>query len=130
MEEALTAYLLAQVEVTALIGRRLRPETGKQGEGFPAVIQRNISWVPEYTLSGPIDLCETRIQFDCYAETVAGSRAVSRAIKRALSGRRFSYGGVDFQLLKVVRDKPGVDDSREVRLHVRSVDFEVWHSQP
>lgn len=130
MEEALIAYLLAHVPLTALVGRRIRPVIGKQADGFPAIVVTMVSHLPEYVTQGPVSLADSRVQVDCYAETFAGSKAVARAVKARVSGQRFASGGVDFQQCAVIAERSSYEDGKEVKLHRTSIDFRVWHSSP
>ena len=130
MEEALIAYLLAHVPLTALVGRRIRPVIGKQADGFPAIVVQMVSHLPEYVTQGPMSLADSRVQVDCYAETFAGSKAVARAVKARVSGQRFTSGGVEFQQCAVIAERSSYEDGKEVKLHRTSIDFRVWHTQP
>lgn len=130
MEEAFIAYLLSYTGLTSLVGTRIRPVIAKQGEGFPCVVVSVVSHLPEYVTQGPVSLADSRVQVDCYGETFAASKAVTRAIKRLISGQRFTSGGVEFQQCAVIAERSSFQDSAEVKLHRTSIDFRVWHTQP
>lgn len=125
MEEALISLLLGDTGVSAIVGDRIFWGLRKQGSPLPALVLNRISSVHSYTLDGPVDLSQSRIQIDCYAQTFGQTRALSRAVYAPLNGKRAVHEGVSFEgvFADSERDNPVEDDSLTFRT---SIDFMVW----
>jgi hypothetical protein len=94
IEEALTAYLLAQSGLTALIARRLYFDSLKLGTDLPAVVCINISDVKLHTLTGQYANERPMYQFSAYGSTRAEARAVANQLKTALIDYHGTLSGV------------------------------------
>lgn len=106
MEEALKALLAATAGVTAIApAARINWGARAQGLALPAVVLNVISDAEEYTLQSRDGLSRGRVQVDCYGETYAQSKQLSRAVRAVLSG----YRGGNFRLVEHVATR----DSRE-----------------
>lgn len=86
VDEAVYAHLVADVSLAALISTRVWPLTLDQRPTLPAVVYTRIDVTPEHDRSSRrADIARTRYQFDCYATTYDGARAVAVLLKDALA---------------------------------------------
>jgi len=92
MEEDLRAVLLADAGVSGLASNRVEWGSRRQGAPLPAVVLYVVSGAEGYTLKGRDGLSITRVQADCYGDTFAGAKLLSRAVIDALGG----YSDTDF----------------------------------
>jgi hypothetical protein len=128
MEEALKALLAATAGVTALApASRINWGARQQGAALPAVVLTVISDAEDYTLQAPDGLSRARVQADCYGETHASAKQLSRAVRAALSG----YRGGNFRLVEHVatRDSREGGTNEPDRPHRVSLDF-LTHWRP
>ena len=129
MEEDLLAYLLADAGLSSLVPNRVFWVRRPQGSPLPAIVLTRISRLPDYTLSGPSDMTQSRIQADCYADSYGRSKAVVRALVARMSGARVKHGATTFQSVFVdgERDSFETTDAGE-RLFRCSTDLILHHS--
>jgi hypothetical protein len=92
MEEDLRAVLLADATVTGLVIDRVDWGSRRQGAPLPAMVLYVVSGAEGYTLKGADGLSITRVQIDCYGDTYASAKTLSRAVISALGG----YSDTDF----------------------------------
>lgn len=129
MEEAFIAHLLSAPGITALVGTRVYFSIAPQDAAAPRVIVHRISGVPVYHTTGQADLCESRVQVDCWATSGLTAVRLARAVKLACR-RGFSRDGIDFPSITQTVERSSFSDDATARLHRVSLDFRVWHTQP
>ena len=129
MEELLTSYLLASAPVTLLVDESVSWNVRPQIETVPAVVLTRISGDRDYNFAGPSGLVQSRIQIDCWAVTHSDAIAVSRAVRTALSGARFSDTGVEVQGTFLDTERHFYEEEEAERFHRVSLDFILWHSE-
>lgn len=129
MEEAFIAHLLSTLAVSALVGTRVYFSIAPQDAALPRVIVHRISGVPVYHTTGQADLCESRVQVDCWATTGLAALRVARAVKFACR-QGFVKNGIDFPSITQTVERSSFSDDATARLHRVSLDFRVWHTQP
>ncbi|MGG7518839.1 tail completion protein gp17 [Allorhizobium undicola] len=130
MEEAVTALLLADARLAALIGNRVHWGRVPQGAARPYLILQLISGVPDYASAGRTGLEQSRLQLDAYAESVAVAKAISVAASDALEKARGTYDGVRLQgaFIDGRRDSQPDSTSGAAPVFRRSTDLIIWHS--
>lgn len=132
MEEQIIAALLADPDVSALVGNKVYPGRVPQGVLPPAIVFNTVASVPEYADGGEIGLTESSIQIDCWAETYGSAKVISRAVSKLLSGKWFTAGDVEFQF--VLQDSARDLSTDSVRVNQADyyyramLEFTVWHS--
>ena len=97
LEQALYAYLTGHAGLSALVGTRVYPEYLPDAPTYPAVVYQRVSGLASYTHDSAVgagDFDRARIQFDCWADTYAGVKAVRAQLIAALSAYRGTMGGV------------------------------------
>lgn len=127
MEEALTALLLADTSLDALVGDRIYWDTVPQGKASPVVVMYLISDAPDYHAVGPSGLVDSLVQIDCRGTTKASALAVARAVQNVLSGYSGTQGAVRFHpILKVAGRSSFERTDAGEKFYVASADYEVW----
>ncbi|WP_435988535.1 tail completion protein gp17 [Sulfitobacter sp. SH24] len=86
MEELIRALLLADAAVASFVGNRVNYGTHPQGDPFPGLVLNTIGDVEGMNIDGPDGTSQGRVQVDCYADSYGGSKLLSRAVRRVLSG--------------------------------------------
>lgn len=126
IEEDLTAYLLAQSAINALIVDRMYPARLPQNGTLPAVTYQRIAGVPEISHDGAVNLTRSRIQIDCWALTYSAMASLAAAIEAALSGYVGAMGSTPSTATRVLNiiDLP----EPEPKLWRRLLDVAIWHS--
>lgn len=127
MEEALTALLLADAGLSALVADRVHwrmlPASVK---ARPYVSLQVISSPDDYDLQGRSEVSEWRLQADIWAESYGGVVSVERALRDLMAGYLGEASGIRFHSVFVEngRDK-SVKDATDAKLFGRSVDLMV-----
>ena len=93
MEEHFRAILTGSASVTAITSTRIDyGETG-QGKPNPRIVLWTIGDNEGHTMRGPDGLSQGRVQVDCYGDTYAAAKLLSRAVRTSLDG----YTDANFQ---------------------------------
>lgn len=122
VEEQLVARLLAQPEVTALVGDRIEPVLNSQDTPLPALSYQTVGRATEHTHDGALT-SRPRVQVTAIASTYAQVVAVLQACKLALDGVGWGNGCASF----VENEFDGHNaDSRTAGVYVRRMDVMVW----
>jgi hypothetical protein len=127
IEQGLTALLAANTTLTGLIGPRLYPVLVPEGSAFPCVSYQDISATSDYTLAGA-ETQNKRIQFDVWATTYAQCKAVTKALRNALTG----YSGTlldGTRILGVFRVLELDDYEPETRTYRTMNDYRFLYSE-
>lgn len=132
---ALYPLLTGDSVIASLIGLRVYPLELPQAPTYPAVTYQVITDPREYALSGPSNLGEARVQFDCYATRYDAAIALARAVRNRLESFKgvignppidvqgaFQIGGGDEFESSTVKAGP--------RLWRRTLDFTIWYGDP
>lgn len=88
IEEALSAYLLGQAAITAMIDQRLYPMNLPQNTPYPALTYEQVAEAGLMAHDGPGELVSGRYQFDCCSNDYDRAKLLAREVKRALNGYR------------------------------------------
>lgn len=104
IEEALTAYILAQPGITALIDRRFYFDEAPEGDKLPYIVCTNISDVKIHSHDGQNRAERPVYQFGAYAATRAGARALAEKIKSALSDYGGEMGGIRVHWIRLLNE--------------------------
>ncbi len=129
--QSVHARLTNYAPLTALVGTRVYPTLLPQGVTFPAVNYLTVSNVRSYSHQGRSYLARARVQISCWAETVAGAKAVARQARAALeafTGALGGAGGVEVGYL-FVANEVDLHDPETGRYQV-ALDFVIGHLDP
>jgi hypothetical protein len=128
MIEAVTAILLADAGVTALVGNRVHAMRLPQSVSvWPYINLQQISGVREYHQQGPSGLVEGRLQLDAWGERYLDAKNAAHAAARALSGYRddtIRGGFIDNE-----RDYADESAGGVTRLFRTQIDIMIWYKE-
>ncbi|KKW93872.1 tail completion protein gp17 [Sphingobium chungbukense] len=129
-----TTRLLTDPAVSCIVDQRVNWGLRPQGELLPAVTLQVVSDPRPVHLKGFDGARATRLQCDCWAETMMQALALARAVIAVLknpatvSGKKFGNALVDGQRdLGETVGSGGDAQSSGTFIHRQSVDFIVWH---
>lgn len=130
MEEALSAYLLADAGLTALVDNRVNWNARPQAQASPSVVLNRVGGTPAYSMTGASGLVQSRIQIDAWGKTFSSVIGVSRALKEALSGISATVGGIRFQGSFIDSERQSFEQgSGGEWFHRVSIDIQLWHQE-
>jgi len=124
IEEALTTYLLAQSDLTALIGRRFFYDELPQGTTLPAVVCQCVDDIKSHTHDGQSKLESPNYQYTAYASTRSGARAIANKIKAALCDYVGVMSGIKVQYITLLNELPNTEATSDGSITVHTVDLE------
>lgn len=123
--KALYARLLADPNVTALVGDRIYHQTPDQDAIYPLLVLNTISNVDVRDLAG-VAYTQTRIQVTAIAETLPEAESVAAAVRRSLNGfSGLMAGALPVMLCRVDNYEPMYED--ELRQTHYYIDVILWH---
>ena len=124
IEEAFTAYLLAQTGLTALISNRFYPDEAPQNEPYPYVYYFEVSNALDHFHGGQSSLEQPNIQFTICSKTKAEAKAVAKQIKAALYNKESAISGITIQYIKLVNELCSKEKSSDGLVDVFALDLE------
>lgn len=92
IEADIVATLAADSAIHNAVGDRVYPLFRPQGDPLPAIVYQRISTAPVNSLSGFSGLDQVRIQFGCYANTVADAKSLAADMRSALDAEESLKG--------------------------------------
>jgi hypothetical protein len=122
--EALTAYLLTQTGLTALIANRIYPDEAPEGETLPYVVYINISDVKDHLFTGQQTLERPVYQYTVYAADKDAASDVAEQIKAALSEYSGTMSGITVQYIGLMNELASRD--RELKIYYHDLEYEVF----
>ncbi|RPI63876.1 MAG: DUF3168 domain-containing protein [Planctomycetaceae bacterium] len=126
IDDAIYQILTTNSGVVALASNRVYPNVLPQGVTYPAISFQIISETPEYSHEGDSNLNLARVQFDCYATTQTGVRAVADALRSALTGLRTTVDNVRIGSSFLVNTLSNYEDA--LRVYRMTRDFMMTYS--
>ena len=136
MESDLRALVIADADVTALIGTRMFFQRIPQGQALPRIRYSHIVTQSDVHLGGVMGEARTTIQIDCYADTAAGSLDLAEKVRVALvadNGGFRTMGSTDTTQVRLTgkQDEPPfqLPDGGDAWTFNRSLDFEIDYTE-
>lgn len=132
-KEAIIRHLLSRLEITNLVGQRIRPNKASQDEQRPYIVVRTEGASPKYHATGDSGFQFSEIRVVCHGRTETDAAEVAEAVRTYSSGRPAGYVlGTSFWLKSImVRDIIDVSQSPssgdEMGYPAVSVDMDVMH---
>lgn len=136
IDEAVFAYLSTYSGLTALVGKRIYPDDLPQNPTYPAVTFIQVSEDEIDTLHQPAStMIGATYQFDCWATTRVGAKAVARQIRAAwknYSGITGGVGGVTVSAVEIVNgdmDNSYRDSDGKLIAYVTTREHKIWYQE-
>jgi len=130
--DAIDNLLISNSSITDLVGDRIYSQVREQEDGLPAITYQVITGVRDHDMSGPNGLVEGRVQINCFAETILGSRQLAAVVRGALSGFKGGAAGVEIEcmLLDDQGDLPAIAPGNEAMdVYAQMMDFYVLYKE-
>lgn len=127
IEAALTAALVSDAAVSALIGNRAFPIGGRQGAAYPYVAYIRVSTQGTASLTEPSGLDYPRFQVDSWGQTAAQALAVGEAVRALLGFGDVTAAGLTFS--GSFQDQRGPDKDEETGNWRVSQDYYLFHER-
>ena len=96
MERKLVSRLRSDVDLTSIIGNAIYAYRAPEDASNPLVIWQTISSQNDRNISGRNGIASSRVQFSCYADTLAQSRQIADAIFASLDSFVGDINGMHF----------------------------------
>ena len=129
LDEGLWSHIVADANVSAIIGQRCFPNAVPQGEQMPAAVYQLISSEHDETMDGASGLATARYQISAWAATRREAKMLADALRLRLQSYRGMLGSVEVQDISLAarRDvfEPSPDKLHQSRFGVQ-LDFEIW----
>ncbi|MGI3169986.1 DUF3168 domain-containing protein [Pseudooceanicola sp. C21-150M6] len=123
MEEELRELLRGETGISGLVGERVDWGVTPQGTAYPNIVLNTVGGAEGMTMQGPDGLFMGMVQVDCYGETYASAKTVSRAVIAVLNGYRADgFKGVFLASTRDSRDGGTNEAERPFRV---SLDFNI-----
>lgn len=130
IEEAIYAHLMANAEITALIGNRLYPAKLPPKKVYPSVTYFKVSDVPQRTF-GKRFWTRPRFQFSIRAESYSEAKQIKNKLKAVLDNYAGLMGGTSGVWVKLIEVAGDYDDNDpDTGLTFIPIDFFIWHVDP
>jgi len=127
LEEGIAAFLIADVDIHAVVEDRIYPMKMPQNVTLPCLTYQRISTprIVTHDSSGATgDLTSPRFQFDAWAETQKAAKAISDVLRGVLHGKTGAMGGVTIRAALADNEAPEFDPDSE--LYRSRSDYIIW----
>ena len=114
IDTALFTRLSGFAGLTALVGTRIYPPPVPQNATYPLVTLSQVSGLRSYVYGNQSGFVDARFQFDCWATTSIGARALAEQLRIALSFYRGTSDGVVIDLIRMDNEIKDYDDVAEL----------------
>lgn len=129
--------LRTALQISTLVGDRIRPDVLAQGDALPALRYETVAVDNQHDLSGQSGEAFTRLQIDCYGRTRREANRLAAVVEDLLDGWGGAYVGPDDNAWVSdctldnqwdTRDEPTAGGA-EYR-YVRKQDYLISHTKP
>lgn len=127
LESDFRSYLLADSNISALVGTRIYGGKLPQDVTYPAISYARISGERVHKLTGAGDRAVPRIQYDCWAESYTGAKALADLLRQRLNGASGTIGSTVVGMSRLDGEREFYDDGGVV--HRVSLDFFVSYQE-
>ena len=130
MQNDFRTILANDAGVSALVSTKIYWNEIPQGKTKPVICLHLVSEINSHTMSGTVDLENSIVQVDCWAETLTDATALSDAAKTALDGYSGTVGSTTFQGVFKQSERQDVSkpSNGNGKLHRVSSDYQVFHA--
>lgn len=133
---AIRAYLLADQDISNVVGTRIFPIQLPQGVIQPSIVYHVIDETEAYHYQGPIGLVAARLQIDAVSRSSDQAISISTLCKERLGGFAgvLSFGSnspqdsIEVQLIQFLNTQPE-DYDNDLALYTKRRDYMVWYRE-
>jgi hypothetical protein len=135
--KAVVAILLADTNITALVGTRITPKLSPEGSPFPNIVYDCGTAQIDRSMNGPGSLTQQSFEVSALATSYGGAEQLGAFIRKSLDGKGNSstaYGGIVLADVSYDDEEEGLeqigDAGQESNVHTRTVKFNCWFYMP
>lgn len=121
IQTVVVSYLLADEELSEIVGTRIYPLRLPQRETLPAVVYQVITNAPINTLDGDRGVDNVSLQLSCWAQTYAQAQALAAEVRRVI-------GGID--ILRPTIESLFDGEDQETKSYRVILNFALWDGMP
>lgn len=133
INEALYSYLSTYAGLSALISTRIYPDILPQDPTYPAITYSDVSEDEVETFNTPNTLIGPTIQFTCWGETRASTKAVAKQLRLAFknySGVMAGESGLTVSAIKKINSISDIEtENNRIIAYKVMMDFEIWYQE-
>jgi len=135
IDELIIARLLADVDVAALVGTRIRVDRLGQDTTFPAIRVTEITGDHPTNQAGASGLRDALVQVDIYATTPDGRRDLYLHVRDSLRGLAAAYADhadLSIRSASITSDSKTYEkdsDGSDEGLFRQQTDWRIWHTE-
>ncbi len=131
---ALFTYLSGYAGLTALVGKRIYPDSLPQSSKYPAISYQQVSETEVDTFNQPATIIGPIYQFNCWADTRAEAKAVAKQLRLAfknLVGVIGGGGGVTIAGVEKINQLDNIekDADGQVITYNTIADYQIWYQE-
>ncbi len=126
IEDMIYTRLSATTGLTDLVSTRIYPLVRPQDCANPSIVYWRVSNPILFSFSTDDEISQPRFQFDCYATTFSGVRAVARQVKKSIDRWGTSTGIPQIIRSDVVNEFDTYDD--ELDIYQSVIEAIIYHS--
>ena len=111
LEIALRSVLIADSDVTALVGTRIYPWHRQQGSDFPAITYQLVGTQPVNSVGGYINLTRATMSYESIDTSYADAKTLAEKVRQALMDYSGTSEGVVISSCQHEGDNAIIEDS-------------------
>jgi len=130
IEQAIRDECYGAAAIAALVIDRIYYVRAPQDVLKPYIVFSKVSAPRDNTHDGPSGLVNARFQFDCYATTYMGAKAIAAAVQSELEGYSGTMGGAGGVLVNgCFYDDEQDNWDEETKFYCVTQDFVMWYRE-
>lgn len=126
MQDVLAALLLSNTAIKNMVDENVDWDVSAQGATGPRIVMFVISEPRAYKANGEVRHYETRVQFDCRANTALARRQLAGALDAFLSGYKGTYQGYRFDGCFKENHRTRFDADGGARWFQAQIDYRIF----
>jgi hypothetical protein len=127
MIETELKYILVNDTTVKAITTRCYPVKLPQNPTYPLILYTKISGMRDHHLTGPSGHAHPRFQIEAWAETYAGAKTLSEAIRGALDGYTGTASSTKISSCLLDSERDVYESEIEVYRVIQ--DYLIWHDE-
>jgi hypothetical protein len=132
VEADLRTYVLAQTEISALIGSRMYLQKAPQGASLPLIIFSLQRSSPNHHLRGYSGVTEDTIEIECQSYTDVGAKDLKEKVRKKLQGYRGVMGSTFVNSCFITDESDHYTDRSDASdkgIFIALLEFTTWHTE-
>lgn len=127
LDEAIYQYLIAQSDLTALVGYNIYPDVLPQKVNYPAIAFEQISGQRVLAFGNDTNYIHPVVRFNCYADSFDEARTVGEKLRSAMQNLIGTMSSLTNVTVMLVSESDNYN--YDVDRYVDEMEFEIWHDE-